>query len=151
MGAFARVIAILFGSADYPEAVFPAWALIGTAVVIGALVYRRGAPLTPATVAGVGLLLAATWWGAGHPITRLPLLGALHLEHWVWILMAYALVALPYSLWQVLQAEHVNWPQLGTGLAILALDLWLITEAVVALGRMLTERRVVTRSGPQTA
>lgn len=133
MGAFAHVIAILFGGAFYPQAVFPVWALIGLAVVIGLSVYRLGLPLTPATVIGVGLMLAATWWGAGHPVTSLPLLGELHLEHWVWILMAYALVASILPVWLLLQPrDYLNSFQLYIGMGLLYVGLFATNPKIVA-------------------
>ncbi len=133
MGAFAHVIAILFGASFYPEAVFPVWALIGIAVLIGVLVYRGKAPLTPVTLVGVALLMAATWWGAGHPVNSLPLLGELHLEHWVWILMVYALVASILPVWLLLQPrDYLNSFQLYIGMGLLYVGLFATRPAIVA-------------------
>ncbi|MBN2171291.1 MAG: carbon starvation protein A [Candidatus Krumholzibacteriota bacterium] len=133
MGAFAHVIAVLFSGAFYPEAVFPVWALIVIALAIGALVYRLRANLTVATLVGVALMLLATWHGTGHPVTRLPLLGAVELNHWVWILMAYALVASVLPVWLLLQPrDYLNSFQLYLGMGLLFLGLFAARPDIVA-------------------
>ena len=106
-------------SAFYPEAVFPAWALFGISnQLLGAL----------------GFLVMTLWfYRAGRPFA--------HLMLPMFFMMAITLVALPYSLWQFVQADPVSWPLLGTGIAILGLDLWLIAEAVMSLGRLCPERQ----------
>jgi len=133
MGAFAHVIAVLFSEAFYPEAVFPVWALIGIALVIGALVYRLRANLTAATLVGVALMLLATWYGTSHPVTRLPLLGAVGMQHWVWILMAYALVASVLPVWLLLQPrDYLNSFQLYLGMGLLYAGLFTARPDIVA-------------------
>ena len=133
MGAFAHVIGILFTSSFYPQAVIPVWALIGIAVLIGIMVYRWRVPLTPATLLGVGLMLAAVWWGADHPVTSLPGLGDLSLDRWVWILMAYALLASILPVWLLLQPrDYLNSFQLYIGMALLFAGLFVTRPAIVA-------------------
>ena len=133
MGAFAHVIAILFGANFYPEAVTPIWALIAIAVVTGFLVYRFRVNLTLATVIGVSLLLLATWWGAGHPVVSLPLIGEVQLEHWVWILMIYALVASVLPVWLLLQPrDYLNSFQLYLGMGMLYAGLLVTRPTIVA-------------------
>ncbi len=133
MGAFAHVIAILFSASFYPQAVIPVWALIGIAIVIGLLVYRLRVSLTLATTIGVGLLLLATWWGTGHPVTTLPLLGEVQLEQWVWILMIYALVASILPVWLLLQPrDYLNSFQLYIGMGLLYVGLLVTRPTIVA-------------------
>jgi carbon starvation protein len=133
MGAFAHVIAILFSASFYPQAVTPVWALIGIALIIGTLVYRLRVSLTLATVVGVCLLLLATWWGTGHPVSSLPLLGEMHLEHWVWILMLYALIASILPVWLLLQPrDYLNSFQLYIGMGLLYAGLLVTRPKIVA-------------------
>ncbi len=105
MGVFVLVVAGLFAAPDrahipataHPEAVFPTWALMAIAMVIGFLVYRRRMRTGPLIATGFVLMLLTTWWGLSHPVVGLSA-GA-----WTWILLAYAFLASILPVWLLLQ------------------------------------------------
>ncbi len=136
MGAFAYVISLLFIRSGplnfYPEAVIPVWSLIAIAMIIGSLVYRFRVGLTPATLIGVALMLLATWYGAGHPVTAL--FGMeLTVDRWVWILMGYALIASVLPVWLLLQPrDYLNSFQLYLGMGLLYAGLVVTRPEIVA-------------------
>lgn len=113
MGVFVHVVALLFTPDFYPEAVRPTFGLMGIAIVVGWLVYRRGVPLLPLTgVAFVGALalVAAARPGQGP---------ALSLENWKWALLVYAFLASVLPVWLLLQPrDYVNSLLLYLGLAL---------------------------------
>lgn len=113
MGVFVHVIALLFSPAFHPRAVLPTGGLMLIAVVVGLLVYRRGAALGPlsgaAFLAVIALIVLATRVGA-------PQLDA---PQWKWILLSYAFVASVLPVWLLLQPrDYVNSMLLYLGLAL---------------------------------
>ncbi|RME84387.1 MAG: carbon starvation protein A, partial [Zetaproteobacteria bacterium] len=105
MGVFVLVVAGLFAAPDraripphaHPEAVFPTWALMAIAMVIGFLVYRRRMPAGPLIAVGFVLMLLTTWWGLEHPVL------GLSASAWTWILLVYAFAASVLPVWLLLQ------------------------------------------------
>jgi len=105
MGVFVLVISGLFAAPDpahvpvtaHPEAVFPTYALILIAMVIGFLIYRRNMPLWPLIAAGFVLMLLTTWMGLYMPIT------GVSASIWTWTLLAYAFAASVLPVWLLLQ------------------------------------------------
>ncbi len=105
MGVFVLVISGLFAAPDaahipktaHPEAVFPTYALMLIAMVIGYLVYKRNMPVWPLIAVGFVLMLLTTWLGLGMPITGF---GA---ETWTWTLLIYAFAASILPVWLLLQ------------------------------------------------
>jgi len=138
MGVFVYIIAVMFSISEtwdpqqpladpssFPTAVLPSAALIGIAMVMGHLLYRRGAKLAPLTVIGFVLVLVAVWAGI-----RLPLLGlerAAWPAHsgWVLILLAYSFIASVLPVWSLLQArDFLNSLLLYLGLGLCYLGIF---------------------------
>jgi len=105
MGVFVLVISGLFAAPDaanipataHPEAVFPTYALMLIAMVIGFLIHRRGFPLWPLIGTGFVLMLLTTWMGLYLPVT------GVSTATWSWSLLIYAFVASVLPVWLLLQ------------------------------------------------
>jgi len=65
MAVFLLVIAGLL--IEYPEAVFPVFALMAIAMCIGILIYRTKIGITSASIVGILFMILAIWWGSEHP------------------------------------------------------------------------------------
>jgi len=105
MGVFVLVISGLFAAPDaahipataHPEAVFPTYALMLIAMVIGYLVFKRGLPLWPMIALGFVLMLVTTRIGLDMPIT------GFDAGDWTWSLLVYAFAASILPVWLLLQ------------------------------------------------
>jgi len=105
MGVFVLVIAGLFAVPDlahvpataHPEAVFPTYALMLIAMVIGYLIHRRNLPLWPLIGVGFVLMLGTTWMGLYFPVT------GVSASSWSWTLLVYAFAASVLPVWLLLQ------------------------------------------------
>ena len=105
MGVFVLVISGLFAAPDpahipptaHPEAVFPTFALMLVAMVIGFLIYRRNMPLWPLIGVGFVLMLLTTWIGLYMPVT------GVSASTWSWSLLVYAFAASVLPVWLLLQ------------------------------------------------
>ena len=103
MGVFVRTVAGLFTVEYYPEAVFPTFLLMGVAMVIGWLTYRRNADLSKLTMVGFGIMLLSIY--GGLVLTKPSLLA----DSWILILLVYALAASILPVWSLLQPrDYLN-------------------------------------------
>jgi len=126
VAVFALVISGLFKT--YPEAVFPAGALIVIAMGTGLLVYRLHVPLLPATLIGVALMAAGIWYGIGHPMGQN--IGPLT---WVVVLLVYAFIASVLPVWLLLQPrDYLNSFGLYFGMGLTYLGLFVAHPHIVA-------------------
>jgi carbon starvation protein len=103
-----------------PGAVFPAWAAIVVALIIGQLVHRRF-NLIVLGVAGVAVLYWTIYAGSQMPL-ELPadLLSMTPQANWILILFAYAAIASMLPVWVLLQPrDFINGMQLVVGLLLL--------------------------------
>jgi len=115
---FGVVIAGAFVST--PTAVFPAWAAIAVALVIGQLLHRNWR-LGLLSVVGVAALYGSIIVGSSLPI-ELPdsLLGLSANANWIIILFIYAAIASMLPVWMLLQPrDYINGMQLVVGLILL--------------------------------
>jgi carbon starvation protein len=115
---FGVVIANSF--VDTPSAVFPAWAAIAVALVIGQLVHRRF-NLIVLGAAGVAVLYSAIYVGSAMPLS-LPAEGLALTPQatWILVLFAYAAIASMLPVWVLLQPrDFINGLQLVVGLLLL--------------------------------
>jgi carbon starvation protein len=115
---FGVIIAGLF--IETPMAVFPAWAAIVVALIIGQFVHRHF-NLTVLSVLGVAALYASIYIGSLTPI-ELPqqMFGLEANANWLIILFAYAAVASMLPVWVLLQPrDYINGMQLFVGLLLL--------------------------------
>ncbi len=105
MGVFVLVIAGLFAVPDpthrpptaHPEAVFPTYALILVAMVMGYLLYKKRWPMLPVIGTGFVLMLLTTWMGLSMPVTGVTA------QTWTWTLLVYAYAASVLPVWLLLQ------------------------------------------------
>jgi len=105
MGVFVLVISGLFAAPDlanipatsHPEAIFPTYALMLIAIVIGFLVHKKNLPLWPMIAIGFVLMLFTTWIGLDMPVTGFTA------SDWTWTLLVYAFVASILPVWLLLQ------------------------------------------------
>ncbi len=113
MGVFVHVVALLFTPRFHPEAVRPTFGLMGIAIVVGYLVYRRGARLGPLTAAAFAAALVLVF--LAHPGEG----PTLALSSWKWILLGYAFLASVLPVWLLLQPrDYVNSLLLYLGLVL---------------------------------
>ncbi|GAA0349602.1 carbon starvation protein A [Bowmanella denitrificans] len=115
---FGVVIANAFVS--QPNSVFPAWAAILVALVIGQLLKRK-VPLIPLCLVGVGVLYYSIAVGSELPLA-LPteMFGLSDKANWIIILFIYAAIASLLPVWMLLQPrDFINGMQLLVGLVLL--------------------------------
>ncbi|GGO74799.1 carbon starvation CstA family protein [Bowmanella pacifica] len=115
---FGVVIANSFVS--QPQAVFPAWAAIVVALIIGQLLKRK-VPLIPLCLVGVGVLYYSIAVGSDMPLA-LPteMFGLTDKANWIIILFIYAAIASLLPVWMLLQPrDFINGMQLLVGLVLL--------------------------------
>ena len=118
MGVFIRTVSGLFTAEFYPESVFPTFALMGIAMVIGWLVYKRNFSVLHMTVIGFVLMLVSI--GVSMAIAQPDLSG----NTWTLVLLIYAFAASTMPVWALLQPrDYLNsWLlYLGLGTAYIGL------------------------------
>ena len=127
MGVFVRTIAGLFTAAFYPESVFPSFALILIAMVIGWAVYKRSANISYATAIGFTLMVLSIW--VGLQIAK-PDLDA---NTWILLLLAYAFAASTLPVWLLLQPrDYLNSLLLYLGLGAAYVGFFVLQPQFVA-------------------
>lgn len=127
MGVFVRTVSGLFTVEFYPESVFPTFALIAIAMVIGWFVYKRGVSVVRLTVVGFVLMLVSI--GVGLAIGR-PDLSS---EIWILILLAYAFAASTLPVWSLLQPrDYLNSWLLYLGLGASYIGLFVLRPEFAA-------------------
>ncbi len=115
---FGVVIASLF--VGTPTSVFPAWAAIAVALVIGQLLHRN-VKLSLLSIAGIIALYTSVYIGSLLPI-ELPeqMFGLAANANWLIILFTYAAIASTLPVWMLLQPrDYINGLQLIIGLVLL--------------------------------
>ncbi|MDH5527700.1 MAG: carbon starvation protein A [Nitrospirota bacterium] len=132
MGVFVLVVAGLFSDVGnaataHPEAVVPTFSLMGIAMLMGWLVYRRGMRLGPVTAVGFALMVFLTWWGLDHPV------GGVSRETWMFVLLAYAAAASILPVWLLLQPrDYLNSLLLYLGLGSVFAGMFLLQPSFAA-------------------
>ncbi|MFQ5507873.1 MAG: carbon starvation protein A [Leptospirillia bacterium] len=132
MGVFVLVVAGLFSDVGgnttaHPEAVVPTFSLMGIAMAMGWLVYRKGVKLGLVTVAGFALMLFFTGWGMEHPVS------GIGRETWMFVLLAYAACASILPVWLLLQPrDYLNSLLLYLGLGSVFLGFFLLAPTFSA-------------------
>lgn len=117
-----------------PTAVFPAWAAIAVALVIGQLIYRQKINLLTVSIVGVTALYASVYFGSTMPLA-LPesMPGLTANANWIIILFIYAAIASMLPVWALLQPrDYINGLQLFVGLFLLYGAVVLATPAISA-------------------
>ena len=127
MGTFVRIIATLFSDAFHPESVLPVAALIGLALAVGFLVYRRGMGIAPATVVALVIMFLTVWLGIRYPVT------GVGQSWWVYMLIIYAYVASVLPVWLLLQPrDYLNAYQLVIGMVLMYAGLFVMRPEITA-------------------
>ena len=127
MGVFVGVVADLFTSAFYPEAVFPTFFLMAVAMVIGWLVYKKGASVSKTTAVGFTLMMLSV--AVALNIARPDLAR----ETWIMILLVYAFAASVLPVWALLQPrDYLNSLLLYLGLGAAFIGFFLLRPEFVA-------------------
>jgi carbon starvation protein len=127
MGTFVRIIAVLFSDAFHPESVLPVAALIGLALAVGFLVYRRGLGIAPATVVALVIMFFTVWLGIRYPVT------GVSQNWWVYLLIVYAYIASVLPVWLLLQPrDYLNAYQLVIGMILMYAGLFVMRPEITA-------------------
>jgi len=127
MGVFVQVVAQLFSTNFYPEAVFPSGILMVLALAMGVLFYKKGVPLGRLTAVGFVLTLAAVYFGRVLPTPDLAV------PTWSYLLLAYAFAASVLPVWLLLQPrDFLNSLLLYLGLAAMFVGFVLLRPAFAA-------------------
>lgn len=102
-----------------PSSVFPAWAAIAVALLVGQLI-RRQFNLWLVSAVGVILLYASVWAGSIVPLELPGFFGVSPQSSWIVILFLYAAIASMLPVWMLLQPrDYINGIQLFLGLGLL--------------------------------
>ncbi|MBZ4653923.1 MAG: carbon starvation protein CstA [Peptococcaceae bacterium] len=100
VAAFLSITASTFVSV--PAAGTSSLLFIVLAVIFGFVVYRKNAPLSVSTVAGVALLLICVWLGQVFPLK-------MSLAAWIYLLIVYIFAASVLPVWMLLQPrDYLN-------------------------------------------
>ncbi|MBL4821856.1 MAG: carbon starvation protein A [Gammaproteobacteria bacterium] len=116
-----------------PTSVFPAWAAIPVAIVIGILI-RRNYNLLVISAIGVSILYFTIWVGSVMPLT-LPgdIFGLGANGNWIILLFLYAGIASMLPVWLLLQPrDYINGAQLVIGLLVLYTAVFLTMPEITA-------------------
>jgi carbon starvation protein len=128
---FGLVIAIIF--AQFPQAVFPVWAQIPIAMLLGVAVFKRGGNLIPLTGVAVVVMIGSVVWGAMMPVTIATVGGIPPTGVWTIILLAYAYIASVLPVNVLLQPrDYINAWQLYIALGLVILGI-VITSVTIGL------------------
>ncbi len=102
-----------------PGAVFPAWAAIVVALIIGQLVHRN-VNLAALSVVGVIVLYLSVYAGSQMPLELPEMFSLTPQANWIVILFLYAAIASMLPVWVLLQPrDFINGMQLLVGLVLL--------------------------------
>lgn len=127
MGVFVHVVASLFTTSFYPEAVYPTFSLIAIALVAGWASFKRSVPIWKVTSLGFLLMLITIWFGiqAAKP--------DLSIVWWGLLILVYAFVASTLPVWALLQPrDYLNSFLLYLGLGLAYLGFFVLSPPFVA-------------------
>jgi len=131
IAVFCLVIATLFKM--YPAAVLSIWAEVPIAIVLGYLIYRKGLPALPCSLAGLVLLYAAVWLGTKYPI-EIGSIGSIGpVVIWSVILLVYAFAASTLPVTTLLQPrDYINGHELFVVMGALIIGVFASRPEIVA-------------------
>ncbi len=126
LAVFPIIIATLL--TNTPESVFPSFALIPIAVLMGYLMYRVKLPLATVTVIGLVLMAVAMLIGVSYPMGE-----GVSQTTWVALLLFYSFVASVVPVWILLQPrDYLNSFWLYAGLGLLAVSILFVHPTIHA-------------------
>jgi len=120
---FGMIIAVIFNM--FPASVFPVWAEVPIAMVLGFMIYKRGGNATTLSIAALVLMYATVVLGVYMPINIPTIAGMPPTGTWTIVLLIYAFVAsiLPVTL--LLQPrDFINSHQLLVALALMVIGVF---------------------------
>jgi carbon starvation protein len=119
IAVFGVVIAVVF--ARFPSAVLAVWLQIPIAILLGHVVYKKGANVAVATAVAVAAMYVTIWIGSKVPFTMPELFGMPATGSWTVILLLYAWVASTLPVTTLLQPrDYINAWQLFIMMSLLA-------------------------------
>lgn len=117
---FGLVMAIIFNM--YPGAVLPVWLEIPIAILLGYMVYKKGANLTSWSIMAIVTMYLTVIIGAYLPISMPALFGISGIGIWSIILLIYAYIASVLPVTTLLQPrDYINSHQLIVAMVLMAL------------------------------
>ncbi|BBD07479.1 carbon starvation protein A [Desulfovibrio ferrophilus] len=131
IAVFALIIGILFNM--YPASVIPVWGEVPIAILLGYMVYKKGAGHTGLGILAVIIMYATVVVGAYVPLS-MPTIGGMNpIVIWVVIMLAYAFIASTLPVQFLLQPrDYINGHQLIVALGLLAIGALVAAPAFVA-------------------
>lgn len=128
---FAMIMGILFNM--YPQSVFPVWAEIPIAMVVGYMVYKKNGRVNILSIIAVllmyGTIIIGTYWPLKIP-------GFAHfssIEIWLLILLVYSFFASTLPVWALLQPrDYINSHELIIAMGLLFLGTIFAHPRIVA-------------------
>jgi carbon starvation protein len=128
---FGLVIAVLFSM--YPQSVFPFWMQIPIAILLGQMVYKRGAGLVPATMVAVVAMYVTVALGHYLPLVMPAMGGMPSTGVWTIVLLIYAFIASTLPVTTLLQPrDFINAWQLFIAMGLLVLGVLVAQPSMVA-------------------
>ncbi len=117
---FGLVMAIIFNM--YPGAVLPVWLEIPIAMLLGYMIYQKGASLTKWSIYAIIAMYVTVIIGAFLPLKMPTILGLSPIATWSIILLAYAFFASVLPVTKLLQPrDYMNSHELIIAMALLVL------------------------------
>jgi carbon starvation protein len=122
IAVFGLVIAIIFGL--YPQSVLPVWLEIPIAVLLGHMIYKKGASVLSWSIVAVVVMYLTVIIGAYWPIKMPEVAGIPGTGVWTIILLAYAFIASTLPVTTLLQPrDFINSHQLMVAMALIVLGI----------------------------
>jgi len=120
IAVFGVVIAVVF--ARFPSSVLAVWLQIPIAVVLGYMVYKKGASVAVSTAVAVAAMYVTIWIGSQVPFTMPEVFGLPPTGSWTILLLIYAWIASTLPVTTLLQPrDYINAWQLFIMMSLLAL------------------------------
>jgi carbon starvation protein len=133
MGVFVFVIATLFTTKFYPQAVSPSALIMVLAVIMGFLIFKKNFSLTPLTIGAFLLTLIGIWVGLKSPTMGFAQNVWPKTAEWSLILLTYAFFASILPVWALLQSrDFINSLLLYLGLGLMYLGFFFLRPEFVS-------------------
>lgn len=127
MGVFVSVISTLFMPEFYPQAIIPSFSLMGIAVVVGVLVFKRGVAASRAASVGFVVTLAIVAYVSSSSAQ------SIHWDNrdgWASVLLAYSFLASVLPVWLLLQPrDFINSLLLYLGVVLMYVGFFVMAPA----------------------
>ena len=123
IAVFAMVIAIIFQL--YPASVFPVWMEIPIAMLLGYMVYKKGANITIWSIVAIIAMYVTVIIGVFFPINMGTVMGIPPIGVWAIILLVYAFIASILPVTTLLQPrDYINSHELLVAMSLLVIGVF---------------------------